>query len=211
MTDADIVLRLLVAAALGAIVGAERQLSDEVAGFRTHLLVAMGACLFALVSILAGPDNRIAAQIVSGIGFLGAAAIIRSGLTVRGIATAASLWVVAAVGMAVAFSHWTAAVVVTALAVIVLRFVKRLESELLGRWRTRRAELVLELQSGQDPDPLVRRVSDTGLMVRGVQCIEDEHGRLLTLSIEVPSHLSPDTAADAARPLAHVRRLSWSR
>src|SRR5579884_3779019 len=115
MSDADLVLRLLVAAALGAIVGIERQLADEAAGFRTHLLVAMGAALFALVSVRLA-DTRIAAQIVSGIGFLGAAAIIRSGVVVRGVATAASLWVAAAIGVAAAFAVWVAALVATATA-----------------------------------------------------------------------------------------------
>jgi putative Mg2+ transporter-C (MgtC) family protein len=211
MSDADLVLRLLVAAALGAIVGAERELSDEAAGFRTHLLVAMGACLFALISIVATHDSRIAAQVVSGIGFLGAAAIIRSGISVRGIATAASLWVVAAVGMAVAFGRWTGALVAAALAVIVLRVVKRFEAQLLNRWRTRRAELVLTLPSGQGIDPLLRRIGETGLLVRAVRYTENDRERLLTLDMDVPAHIAPETAADAARPMAEVREFSWSR
>jgi len=210
MSTAELVLRLLVAAALGAVVGLERQLSDEAAGFRTHLLVGMGAALFALVSIQASHDTRIAAQVVSGIGFLGAAAIIRSGTTVHGVATAASLWVVAAVGMATAFGDWVAALVATAVAVIVLRVVKRLEANLLRRWRTRRAELVLGLEPAQDVDALVRRISAAGMLVRNVECRDGEGGRSARLSIEVPAHLSPDTAADAARPLAQVRELTWS-
>lgn len=210
MSTAELVLRLLVAAALGAIVGIERQLSDEAAGFRTHLLVAMGAALFALVSIQSAHDTRIAAQIVSGIGFLGAAAIIRSGVTVRGVATAASLWVVAAVGMATAFGDWVAALVATAVAVVVLRMVKRLEASLLRRWRTRRAELVLGLEPGQDVEALVRRITATGVLVRGIQCSDGAAGRSARLSLEVPGHLSPDTAADAARSVAQVRELTWS-
>lgn len=210
MSTADLVLRLLVAAALGAVVGVERQLSDEAAGFRTHLLVAMGAALFALVSINASHDTRIAAQIVSGIGFLGAAAIIRSGVTVRGVSTAASLWVVAAIGMATAFGDWDAALVATAVSVIVLRMVKRLEANLLRRWATRRAELVLGLEPGQDVDALVKRIAATGILVRNIECSDGTAGRIARLSLEVPARLSPDTAADAARPLAQVRELTWS-
>jgi putative Mg2+ transporter-C (MgtC) family protein len=210
MSDAELVLRLLVAAVLGGVVGLERQLADEVAGFRTHLLVAMGACLFALVSLVAGHDNRIAAQVVSGIGFLGAGAIIRSGITVHGVATAASLWVVAAVGMATAFGRWALALVVTAVAVIALRVLLRLEARLLRRWRMRRAELVLELGTGQDVDVVVRRVSATGVLVRAVECSDDGATRSVTLDLEVPASLTPDTAADAARPVAQVRTLSWT-
>jgi putative Mg2+ transporter-C (MgtC) family protein len=210
MTDAELVLRLLVAAALGAAVGLERQLSDEAAGFRTHLLVALGAALFTVLSVVAAHDARVAAQIVSGIGFLGAAAIIRSGISVHGVATAASLWVVAAVGMAAGFGRWVAALVVTAVAVVVLRTVKQLEATLLRRWRTRKAELVLGLEPGQDVDAVVRRISAAGLLVRSIECSDGEAGRALRLAIEVPARLSPDTAADAARPVAQVRELTWT-
>jgi putative Mg2+ transporter-C (MgtC) family protein len=210
MSDAELVLRLLVAAALGAVVGVERQLSDEAAGFRTHLLLAMGAALFTVVSVGVAHDDRIAAQVVSGIGFLGAAAIIRSGISIHGVATAASLWVVAAVGMAAGFGRWSGALVATGVAVVVLRMVKRLEANLLRRWRTRRAELVLGLEPGQDVDAVVRRIGAAGMLVRNVECSDGETGRSLRLSLEVPARISPDTAADAARPVAQVRALTWT-
>jgi putative Mg2+ transporter-C (MgtC) family protein len=92
-------------------VGAEREMRDQAAGLRTHILVSVGSCLFTLVSIYgfgafegaksAVDPSRVAAQIVTGIGFLGAGAIIRHGLNIRGLTTAASLWIMAAVGMAV--------------------------------------------------------------------------------------------------------------
>jgi putative Mg2+ transporter-C (MgtC) family protein len=210
MSDAELVLRLLVAAVLGGIVGLERQLADEVAGFRTHLLVAMGACLFGAVSLLASHDTRIAAQVVSGVGFLGAGAILRRGSNVHGVATAASLWVVAAVGLAVAFGHWTAALVVAAVATIVLRMAKRVEANLLRRWRARRAELVLGLQPGQEVEAVIRRIAATGVLVRAVACSDDAAGRSAVLTLEVPAHLAPETAADAARPVAQVQGLTWS-
>ena len=110
----DALLRLSVAAALGAAVGVERELRDREAGIRTHLLVSLGSALFTIVSaygfheflasgqaVIRADPTRIAAQIVTGIGFLGAGAIIREGLSVRGLTTAGSLWIVAAIGMAV--------------------------------------------------------------------------------------------------------------
>lgn len=111
--QAELSFRLLAAAILGAVVGVERELHGHAAGMRTHLLVAMGSALFAVISgygydaiasptdgIMADP-TRIAAQVVSGIGFLGAGAIIHAGRWVRGLTTAASLWATAAIGLAV--------------------------------------------------------------------------------------------------------------
>src|SRR5262245_49935175 len=131
--DWDIFARLAVAAGLGAAVGFERELRDREAGMRTHLLVALGSCLFTLVSaygfqeFLASGDAvvradpaRIAAQIVTGIGFLGAGAIIREGLSVRGLTTAGSLWVVAAIGMAVGAGFYWAAVATTGVTLFAL-------------------------------------------------------------------------------------------
>jgi len=104
----DLALRLVLAAALGALIGGEREIHGHPAGIRTHMLVALGSGLFTVLSIHgfgqgpgAGIDpTRIAAQIVSGIGFLGAGAILKDGIVIRGLTTAASLWATAAVGMA---------------------------------------------------------------------------------------------------------------
>jgi putative Mg2+ transporter-C (MgtC) family protein len=108
----DIAFRLLVSAVLGATIGLEREVHAHPAGMRTHLLVSLGAAMFTVVSIygflsFAGPGEpgvvdptRIAAQIVSGIGFLGAGAIIKYGTSIRGLTTAGSLWATAAIGMA---------------------------------------------------------------------------------------------------------------
>jgi putative Mg2+ transporter-C (MgtC) family protein len=104
----DLSLRLILAAVLGAMIGAEREIHGHPAGIRTHMLVALGSGLFTVLSIHGfgqGPGvpidpTRIAAQIVSGIGFLGAGAILKDGIVIRGLTTAASLWATAAVGMA---------------------------------------------------------------------------------------------------------------
>jgi putative Mg2+ transporter-C (MgtC) family protein len=112
----DIVIRLVVAAAFGLAIGFERERREHAAGLRTHMLVAVGACLFTLVGAYgfegfadgAGDPSRVAAQVVTGVGFLGAGAILREGVSVRGLTTAASLWVVAAIGTAVALGMFWA-------------------------------------------------------------------------------------------------------
>ncbi|MFO7547494.1 MAG: MgtC/SapB family protein [Acidimicrobiia bacterium] len=100
----EIVARVAIAGMLGALVGFERESTGQAAGVRTHALVALGACLFTIVGAEAfGPDadaSRVAAQVVTGIGFVGAGAILRNGMSVRGLTTAATLWVSAALGLA---------------------------------------------------------------------------------------------------------------
>src|SRR6201995_817537 len=112
MSNVEMLLRLLAAAALGSLVGLERERLLWAAGIRTHMLVCVGACLFMIVSAFRFSDSlsadhvvldpsRAAAQVVSGIGFLGAGAILARGEVVRGLTTAASIWTVAAIGLAV--------------------------------------------------------------------------------------------------------------
>jgi putative Mg2+ transporter-C (MgtC) family protein len=125
----DTLLRVAVAAALGGAIGLERELDEKAAGLRTHMLVSIGSALFTLVGAygFAGFANgsvdpsRIAAQIVTGIGFLGAGVIFRQGFTVRGLTTAASLWLVAAVGMAAGAGYWKGAVIAAGVGLIALR------------------------------------------------------------------------------------------
>ena len=127
----DILIRLLVAAALTGAIGLERELRDRAAGLRTHMLVGVGSALFTIVSAYGWSDfqfstaegvvfdpTRIAAQIVTGIGFLGAGAIIRRGVPVRGLTTAAGLWVVAAIGMAVGAGYYSAALIATGIVLV---------------------------------------------------------------------------------------------
>jgi putative Mg2+ transporter-C (MgtC) family protein len=128
----DISFRLVVASVLGAAIGLERELHAHPAGMRTHLLVSLGSAAFTVLSIYffetpAAPNgsvptdpSRIAAQIVSGIGFLGAGAILKYGTSVRGLTTAASLWATAGVGMAAGAGAWFVAIVTTVLIVFSL-------------------------------------------------------------------------------------------
>jgi putative Mg2+ transporter-C (MgtC) family protein len=132
------VLRLLLAALLGGVIGLERDIHGRAAGLRTNLLVCLGASLFMLVSLavagsgeavggLRADPGRIAAQVITGIGFLGAGAIIKAGFSVHGLTTAACLWLVAGVGMAAGAGYFELAFVVAGIALLSLLTLNRLE------------------------------------------------------------------------------------
>jgi putative Mg2+ transporter-C (MgtC) family protein len=151
----DLLGRLVLAAVLGGVVGLEREWSGKPAGFRTNLLICVGAALLTELSIsvaraadpfaMADP-GRIAAQIVSGIGFLGAGTIIQSRGSVVGLTTAATLWVVAAIGMAVGAGAYVEAVGTTVLVVIALVVLGQLEVRM-----ARQREVVIRVTMGRDP------------------------------------------------------------
>src|SRR5712692_12036268 len=150
----DTLLRVAVAAALGGAVGLERELDEKAAGLRTHVLVSVGAALFTLVGAYGFGEfprgsidpSRIAAQIVTGVGFLGAGVIFRQGFTIRGLTTAASLWLVAAVGMAAGAGFWEGAVITTGAALVSLRPLEWVKNRLAPRRAF--AVLVLDLAEG---------------------------------------------------------------
>jgi putative Mg2+ transporter-C (MgtC) family protein len=115
-----IVARLALAGLLGAIIGLERELRGHPAGIRTMSLVTLGACLFTEISVVTGAGDRIAAQVVTGIGFLGAGVIFREELGIKGITTAATVWAAAAIGMALGRELYVASVLGTVLIVFLL-------------------------------------------------------------------------------------------
>ena len=126
--SSDLIIRLAVATLLGGLLGLEREIHGRPAGLRTHLLVSLGAAAFMIMSPLvaslnpgfSGDPGRIAAQIVTGIGFLGAGAIVKEGVNIRGLTTAACLWVAAAIGMACGAGLYPEAFLVWVLAIIAL-------------------------------------------------------------------------------------------
>lgn len=140
--ELHVITRLVVGAILGALIGLEREIHEHPAGMRTHLLVALGSAGFTVLSIEAfaapGADPaRIAAQIVTGVGFLGAGAILKEGATIRGLTTAASLWTVAAVGMAAGAGAWGVAVATAVLALVSLWPLAIVTERFVGRDRHR--------------------------------------------------------------------------
>lgn len=139
MSPSVLTMRLLLAAGLGAAIGIERELRGKPAGLRTNILIAVGAALFTTISLQLGsagatPD-RIAAQIVTGIGFLGAGAILRSGEGIKGMTTAATIWVNAAVGMGAGAGEYVMASVATAITLVVLAALQPLENYFERRHR----------------------------------------------------------------------------
>ena len=126
-------VRVLIAAALGVVLGWERQRSNKDAGLRTYAMVAAGSALFTVVSIEGFSDadtSRVAAQIVTGIGFLGAGLIFRQGVSVQGLTTAAGLWSIAAIGMAVGTGLWGLAIVAAVILLLVLKVSDRFSTQL---------------------------------------------------------------------------------
>lgn len=127
----QIFMRILVALILGGIIGLERQYHDKPAGFATNTLICVGSAVFAIMSITSafywgGDPARIAAQIVAGVGFLGAGSILRDGNKISGLTTAAGIWLVAAVGMAIGYGQYFIGVAATASVLILQLFVRRL-------------------------------------------------------------------------------------
>jgi putative Mg2+ transporter-C (MgtC) family protein len=189
--------RLGLAAILGGAIGVERELRDREAGIRTHLLVSLGSALFTLVSaygfhefltsgdaVVRADPTRIAAQIVTGIGFLGAGAIIRDGLSVRGLTTAATLWVVAAIGMASGAGYYTAAVTGTVLTVIALGPLRLGAYNVIERFRADEKRFVVELQEGQSAVPLLHEIEARGAHIQHFELAQERDRRIVTLEVE---------------------------
>lgn len=139
ISDAEVVLRLLLAVLLSGLVGLEREAKGRAAGFRTHILVCAGSCLMMLTGIyltdhyrgvVEVDPTRLAAQVVSGIGFLGAGTIIQFRDSVRGLTTAATVWAAAGIGLAVGAGFYVGAVSATGLALLVLMVLHRFEGKL---------------------------------------------------------------------------------
>jgi putative Mg2+ transporter-C (MgtC) family protein len=218
---AELALRVGLAAALGAAIGVERELREREAGLRTHLLVSVGAALFTLVSAYGWSDwrfstaegivfdpTRIAAQIVTGVGFLGAGAIIRQGLTVRGLTTAATLWAVAAIGMAVGAGYYSAAILTTAVVLISLWPLRILAFRVFVRVRPEERPLEIELPSGASAQPVLAAVEELGAQVESLHLERSRDGLLVVMRAAFPEG-SRRTLARLA-DLPEVRAVRWS-
>jgi putative Mg2+ transporter-C (MgtC) family protein len=153
----DLIGRLLLAGLLGGLVGAEREYRQKAAGLRTNILIAVGSALFTVMSIELvqdrdGDPSRIAAQIVTGIGFLGGGAILRTHGNVQGLTTAATIWMNAAIGVAAGSGRWLIAVAATVTTLVVLIALQPLETYFEGREAgNRRGTAPPPPESSQDP------------------------------------------------------------
>ena len=212
--DFELLGRLLLAAVLGGAIGAERELNDQAAGLRTHMLLTIGACLFTLVSAYGfgggvGTDpSRLAAQIVTGIGFLGGGAIVRHGLTVKGLTTAASIWATASVGVAVGAGDYVLGVGGAALVVGTLVGLRRV-SATLQRWGVSREEFLLATRPGFDVERIVEAVRRERVELRG---LDREAGRdedRVVLVVKLRPRYRPDQLLDVLGRLDGVRQVEW--
>jgi putative Mg2+ transporter-C (MgtC) family protein len=220
----DIAARLVVAAALTGVIGLERELRERAAGLRTHMLVGVGSALFTIVSAYGWTDfvfsrqggtildpTRIAAQIVTGIGFLGAGAIIRQGISVRGLTTAAGLWVVAAIGMAAGAGFYSAALIATGLVMVGLGPFRWLEGGPLLR-RLRRGGRVLEvdLHPGHAVGPVVDALEARRARVTRIELGDEEDRRQLRLELDLPIGSASGEVVEDVSSLEEVVAVRWS-
>jgi putative Mg2+ transporter-C (MgtC) family protein len=213
----EVLLRLALAAALGAAIGLERELREREAGLRTHLLVSLGSALFTITSaygfhaflasgqsVVRADPTRIAAQIVTGIGFLGAGAIIRQGLSIRGLTTAATLWVVAAIGLAAGAGYYSAAVITTGVALVALWPLRALAFRVVGRFRGETGLLLVQLPAGASPAPVIDAIESADARIDSIELGQEGDRRNLELTVEISRH---QLARDLVAKLADVERV----
>lgn len=214
--QADLSVRMLVAAIFGAAIGLEREIHEHPAGMRTHLLVSLGSAIFTELSIFGfngGPapngslptdTSRIAAQIVSGIGFLGAGAILKYGTSIRGLTTAASLWTTAAIGMATGAGEWLIAAVGTFIVVFSLWPLNALVAR-LHRPGTHAIRLRLEVGRLEALGDVSRLLADRRVEMAGINSQRIGKGRYeVELELRLPASARPPDIIGAITAIPDV-------
>jgi putative Mg2+ transporter-C (MgtC) family protein len=217
--QADLAFRMLVAAVLGAAIGLEREIHEHPAGMRTHLLVSLGSAIFTVLSIYgfqgiaangvaATVDpTRIAAQVVSGIGFLGAGAILKYGTSIRGLTTAASLWTAAAIGMAAGAGEWLIAAVGTFLVVFSLWPLNAIVAR-LHKPGTHAVKIRLEVGRLEALGDVSRLLADRRVELAGINSQRIGKGRYeVELEIRLPTAVRPQDIIGAITSIPDVELL----
>ncbi len=206
--------RLLVAALLGGAIGAERELSDQPAGLRTHMLLTIGSCMFTLVSAYgfghSSDPSRVAAQIVTGIGFLGGGAILRHGATVRGMTTAGSIWATTAIGVVVGTGRF---VLATGAAVLILGTLAGLKAlrNVLRRYAIGREEITFTTHPGFRLQAVVELVRGENGHLRGLDHERiDGGGERVTMVLLLPRGYQTERLIEALTQLDGVHEVDWN-
>jgi putative Mg2+ transporter-C (MgtC) family protein len=214
ISDGEILLRLAVVVVLCGAIGLEREAREQIAGLRTHLIVGLGSGLFTLVSAYGFPASahvdptRIAAQIVSGIGFLGGGVILRYGVNVRGVTTAAALWISAAIGMAAAVGFYLGAAATTMFALIALAALRRLKPVVRRRLGSEELSLELELVPGTSLRALLGELRRRRLRVEGLKSIVVGDGaERFQLDVHGPASLDIDSILAGLAQMDDVARI----
>ena len=206
----ETIIRLIIAAAAGSVIGFERERLQWAAGLRTHMLVCVGSCLVMIVSAFGFSDvltqknvvldpSRIAAQVVSGIGFLGAGTILLRGEVVRGLTTAASLWAVAAIGLSVGAGLYLAAMTTTIIVLLILAGIKPIEEYYRDRVQARRLNVAAK-RGALTIATLHDAIGARSMRVKQFVQQHDEADDLDSIQITF-TRLSRDAVADIARTL----------
>lgn len=210
----ETIFQLVLAAVLGGVIGYQREISDKPAGLRTHVLVSLGSALLMIVSIrpFEGVEfadvTRIASSVVTGIGFLGAGAIIRQGSIVRGLTTAASIWVVAGVGLGVGAGEYIAALAATLLILLTLTGLKYIELRAVPGHKT------IHVATVNEPEALGRITSALGSMKVAVttveiEVIEEEGTNIVHLNLQIPQDVDHSEVLAKLVSLEGVNEVSW--
>ena len=218
----EVAARLVIAAALTGAVGLEREFRERAAGLRTHIMVGVGSALFTLVSaygfnafltsgasVVRADPSRIAAQIVTGIGFLGAGAILRQGLSIRGLTTAAGLWVAAAIGMAVGAGYYSAALLATGVVLVGLGPLRMAEGWVMERRRREAGSLEIDLRPDQPLAPVLGVLEGRRARVSRIQLEEEETGRELRIEVVLPTGVSGRNLVEELTQLDEVTAVRW--
>lgn len=214
------VMKLVLAGLFGGVVGYEREIHEHPAGLRTHVLVCMGSALITMVSMsFVGPKSdpsRIAAQIVTGIGFLGAGTILRQGSTVRGLTTAASLWTVAGIGMAVGVGgphgiFYILAGVATLIVFLTLSTMRTFEPG-VNKGNVRHIRLEMPADDAGVLGNVLQELMEMGVTVQSVQCVEPhtEGARAFRLAVSVPRRMSDQAVLDVLANHPGLERFDWT-
>jgi putative Mg2+ transporter-C (MgtC) family protein len=191
----DILVKLLLSAGLGALIGFEREHKNRPAGLRTNILVCVGATLVQVVStdifsrysgIVNIDPARLGAQVISGIGFLGAGTIIREGASIKGLTTAASLWVVACIGLAIGNGSYIPGILTAVIAFMTLTMLKRLEERISNRNQFFNLEIEIENRPGQI-GMIGQLLGGMGINIRNIE-FKNYEGKLLRVyvSLKIP-------------------------
>jgi len=194
--DTDVVVRLLGATVLGGLVGIEREASDQPAGLRTHIAVALGAALFGVVSTLGFVEfdqlranstlqadvTRVASNVVVGIGFLGAGVIFRQGNTIRNLTTAASMWVVAAIGLACGVGDVMTAAIATVVLLGSLVLLRPIRSVIRRRWSTMSIVVHVHMRAGIPSDEVIDMFAGDGHVETDELSLRKDQGRMVLVS-----------------------------
>ena len=217
LTEIDMLIRLGLGFLAGGIIGFERSSRRQVAGLRTHILIATGATLLMLLSIYvpqqinperAGDPGRIAAQVVSGMGFLGAGAIIRLGNSIRGLTTAASLWFVAALGLAIGAGMFMVSGAAVALGLITLLFLQRIERRIFPTLRFKLLEIFYKSNDSSTKGALdIIKSSGIEIQSEDVDHGSRERGTKLRLLVRVPGNIDIAEIAKNIKASGQVKRV----